>query len=176
MDGGIQAKQEALQARLRQCGRLLVAYSGGIDSAYLAYVTHRVLGADMLAVMADSASLARSQYADALAFASEQGIPLHCDRHDVFILQMHGSKRWMLYDTPIELPMRGQTFRPEETPPGPVRAAGRGRPGAPVQDGAAAALRRRGRCDREARRLSGVDRDLVEHQSAAADLGLAAER
>jgi pyridinium-3,5-biscarboxylic acid mononucleotide sulfurtransferase len=71
----IQAKQRALEARLRECGRLLVAYSGGIDSAYLAYVAHRVLGNDMLAVLADSPSLARSQYADALAFAEEHAIP-----------------------------------------------------------------------------------------------------
>jgi len=72
----VQAKQEALEARLRACGRLLVAYSGGIDSAYLAFLAHRVLGNDMLAVMADSPSLARSQYADAVAFAEEHSIPL----------------------------------------------------------------------------------------------------
>ncbi len=72
----IQGKQRALEAKLRECGRLLVAYSGGTDSAYLAYVAHRVMGQEMLAVMADSASLARSQYADALVFAQEHGIPL----------------------------------------------------------------------------------------------------
>jgi len=71
-----QAKQKALEERLRQCGRLLVAYSGGIDSAYLAFAAHRVLGRDMLAVLADSPSLARSQFADAVAFADEHGIPL----------------------------------------------------------------------------------------------------
>jgi uncharacterized protein len=54
----------------------LVAYSGGVDSAYLAWAAHRALGEDMLAVMADSASLARAQLADAVAFAGEQGIPL----------------------------------------------------------------------------------------------------
>jgi uncharacterized protein len=54
----------------------LVAYSGGVDSAYLAWAAHRVLGDKMLAVVADSASLARSQFADALAFAGEQGIPV----------------------------------------------------------------------------------------------------
>ncbi|HET6176904.1 MAG TPA: ATP-dependent sacrificial sulfur transferase LarE [Candidatus Sulfotelmatobacter sp.] len=69
-------KESKLQADLRQLGRVLVAYSGGIDSAYLAWVAHRVLGNDMLAVIADSASLARTHLADAIAFANEQGIPV----------------------------------------------------------------------------------------------------
>jgi pyridinium-3,5-biscarboxylic acid mononucleotide sulfurtransferase len=56
--------------------RLLVAYSGGIDSAFLAWIAHQELGADMLAVLADSPSLARSQMQDAVAFAEEQQIPL----------------------------------------------------------------------------------------------------
>ena len=76
MNDELQAQQIALEARLRECGRLLVAYSGGTDSAYLAFVAYRVLGREMLAVLADSPSLARSQYADALAFAQEHGIPL----------------------------------------------------------------------------------------------------
>src|ERR1700745_3944727 len=70
------AKGRRLEADLREWGRVLVAYSGGVDSGYLAWVAHRVLGHDMLAVIADSASLARTQLADALAFAEEQGIPV----------------------------------------------------------------------------------------------------
>ena len=69
-------KSSQLQAELRQLGRLLVAYSGGIDSAYLAWAAHRALGNDMLAVIADSASLARTHLSDAIAFANEQGIPV----------------------------------------------------------------------------------------------------
>jgi len=57
-------------------GRLLVAYSGGVDSAYLAWAAHRALGNNMLAVIADSPSLARTQLSDAVAFATEQQIPL----------------------------------------------------------------------------------------------------
>jgi uncharacterized protein len=69
-------KREALDSRLRTLGRTLVAYSGGVDSAFLAWTAHQVLGNDMLAVIADSASLARSHLADAIAFAREQGISL----------------------------------------------------------------------------------------------------
>jgi uncharacterized protein len=65
-----------LEARLRSLGKLLVAYSGGVDSAYLAWLAHRVAGDGMLAVIADSPSLARSQLNDALAFAREHGIPV----------------------------------------------------------------------------------------------------
>lgn len=72
----IGAKDLQLQAELRKLGRLLVAYSGGVDSAYLAWAAHRVLGSSMLAVIADSPSLARTQLSDAVAFANEQGVPL----------------------------------------------------------------------------------------------------
>jgi uncharacterized protein len=69
-------KQQRLEDCIRSLGRIVVAYSGGIDSAYLAFIAHRVRGDGMLAIIADSASLARSHYRDAIAFAEEQGIPL----------------------------------------------------------------------------------------------------
>ena len=75
-DSDLSRKQAALEVRLRALGRVLVAYSGGVDSAYLAWAAHRVLGDHMLAVVADSPSLARAQLADAVAFAREQNIPL----------------------------------------------------------------------------------------------------
>jgi len=73
--GNLEQKQAALQARLRELGPTLVAYSGGVDSAFLAWSARQVLGNDMLAVIADSASLARTQLADALDFARERQIP-----------------------------------------------------------------------------------------------------
>jgi len=69
-------KRAALDLHLRALGRTLVAYSGGVDSAFLAWAAHQALGDNMLAVIADSPSLARNQLADATAFAAEQGIPL----------------------------------------------------------------------------------------------------
>ncbi|HEY6370528.1 MAG TPA: ATP-dependent sacrificial sulfur transferase LarE, partial [Candidatus Sulfotelmatobacter sp.] len=50
--------------------------SGGVDSAYLAWAAHRAVGSDMLAVIADSPSLARTHLNDAIAFAHEQAIPV----------------------------------------------------------------------------------------------------
>ncbi|HXR14693.1 MAG TPA: ATP-dependent sacrificial sulfur transferase LarE [Terriglobales bacterium] len=70
------AKRAALDLRIRTLGRTLVAYSGGVDSAFLAWATHQALGDDMLAVIADSPSLARTHLAEAAAFAREQSIPL----------------------------------------------------------------------------------------------------
>lgn len=72
----LEDKQRSLEDHLRSLGRVLIAYSGGIDSAYLAYAAHEVLGENMLAVIADSPSLARAQMEDALAFAEECRIPL----------------------------------------------------------------------------------------------------
>lgn len=72
----LESKSERLQANLRRLGRTLVAYSGGVDSAYLAWVAHQVLGDRMLTIIADSPSLARTQLSDAVAFAQEQSIPL----------------------------------------------------------------------------------------------------
>ncbi len=72
----LDAKSRTLQKQLGGLGRVLVAYSGGVDSAFLAWAAFRQLGDNMLAVLADSPSLARSQMHDAVAFAQEQGIPL----------------------------------------------------------------------------------------------------
>lgn len=76
MTAELTAKKVALDSHLRALGRTLVAYSGGVDSAFLAWSAHRTLGTDMLAVIADSASLARAQLADAVGFAEEYEIPL----------------------------------------------------------------------------------------------------
>ena len=76
MTNALQTKRAALDATIRTLGRTLVAYSGGVDSAFLAWAAYRVLGSDMLAVIADSPSLARTHLHDAVEFAREHAIPL----------------------------------------------------------------------------------------------------
>jgi uncharacterized protein len=71
-----EARMRDLEARLGNLDSLMVAYSGGVDSAFLAATAHRVLGNRMLAVLADSPSLARRDMEQAIAFAESQGMPL----------------------------------------------------------------------------------------------------
>lgn len=69
-------KLQVLEGNLRRLGRLMVAYSGGVDSAFLAATAYRLLGKGMLAVLADSASLARRDMEQACAFALSIAMPL----------------------------------------------------------------------------------------------------
>jgi len=70
----LREKEERLFENLRGMGRMLVAFSGGTDSAYLAWAAHRAVGAGALAVTADSASIPESHKRDAEAFAAQFGI------------------------------------------------------------------------------------------------------
>jgi pyridinium-3,5-biscarboxylic acid mononucleotide sulfurtransferase len=77
-------KSTTLNQQLRSLGRTLVAYSGGTDSAFLTWAAHQALADDMMAVIADSHSLARFQLADAIAFLHEHNIPVEIIRTDEF--------------------------------------------------------------------------------------------
>jgi uncharacterized protein len=68
-------KQDKLFAVLREMDRVMVAYSGGADSAYLAWAAHQALNGNALAVTADSASMPESHKRDAEAFVRQFGIP-----------------------------------------------------------------------------------------------------
>jgi JmjC domain len=47
-----------------------------------------------------------------------QGLPVHHDTHDVFVLQVSGDKRWVVYEPALELPLRDQRYSPELGEPG----------------------------------------------------------
>ncbi len=74
----LKAKEAKLLDLLRGMGRVLVAYSGGTDSAYLAWAAKQALGENAIAITADSPSIPESHKADAAALAIEFGI-----RHEV---------------------------------------------------------------------------------------------
>ena len=70
---GLESKEAALDRALRDLPSLIVAYSGGVDSAYLAYAAHRALGSAALCVTADSPSYPERHRALALRIAGEFG-------------------------------------------------------------------------------------------------------
>jgi len=76
------ARLEGLKSYLREHAPLVIAYSGGVDSACLLALAHETLGEKMLGVIADSPSLPRQSLADALEVAKQIGAPVEVIRTD----------------------------------------------------------------------------------------------
>jgi uncharacterized protein len=103
----------------------IIAYSGGVDSALLAYAAHRALGDNMVAALADSPSLARREYRSAVNFARNHGIPLQIVRtnemQDPFYQANAGNRCYYckkaLFDKLGELRQQLEDAKPDSTWP-----------------------------------------------------------
>ena len=104
----------------------IIAYSGGVDSALLAYVAHLALGDNMVAALADSPSLSRREYRHAVAFANDHNIPLEIvdtrEMQNPFYAANRGDRCYhckkALFERIEEL--RGQPGNPLSNSPWPI--------------------------------------------------------
>lgn len=79
-----ETKLDGLRELLRSYGSCMVAYSGGVDSAFLAVVAHQVLGSKALAVIADSPSLPRREFEEAVEVARAFNFPVRVIKTNEF--------------------------------------------------------------------------------------------
>ena len=88
----LDAKLEHLRNLLKSYGSCLIAYSGGVDSVFLAHVAHLTLGEKSLAVIADSASLPRRELQEALDLGRQFGFPVRILKTNEFLSLIHISE------------------------------------------------------------------------------------
>ena len=72
----LKTKQQKLESLIRPWPSAFVAYSGGVDSAFLLWAAHRILGPKVIGILGDSPSLPRSEHSAALAFAQKHNLPV----------------------------------------------------------------------------------------------------
>ena len=73
MTDALAAKEHALRELILESGTLAIAYSGGVDSSYLADVAHETIGNRATLILADSPSIPRSEVKEAIVLAEERG-------------------------------------------------------------------------------------------------------
>ena len=72
----LDAKHQALKSLVQSWPSAFVAYSGGVDSAFLLWIAHQLLGPKVTGILGDSPSLPRSEHSAALAFAQKHSLPV----------------------------------------------------------------------------------------------------
>ena len=76
MSNQLPEKKKRLEQLIQTWPSALVAYSGGVDSAFLLWTAHQILGSKVTGILGDSASLPRSEHQAALNFAQKYGLPV----------------------------------------------------------------------------------------------------
>jgi uncharacterized protein len=83
MDKTVKAKEQKLKKIIESYGSALVAFSGGVDSTLLAYVTYKVLKDKMLAVIGRGPMFPKHMHEEAIEFAKKAGFPLESANLDI---------------------------------------------------------------------------------------------
>ncbi|MBR3278787.1 MAG: ATP-dependent sacrificial sulfur transferase LarE [Lachnospiraceae bacterium] len=84
---GLREKETALTERIKTAGKLAVAFSGGVDSTYLLYKAHEVLGGDCIAVTVRSQVITDEEYEWTAAFCKQIGVKQEVIDFDVFSVE-----------------------------------------------------------------------------------------